>query len=67
MRGKIRWKEAVKLSVAVEGSLVGKDALIGDVFTWFAFCVIAGIVGICFMVALYTIQGGKEKRKTGDR
>ncbi len=55
------------MSAAVEGSLVGKGALIGDAPTWFAFCVVGGIVGICFLVALYTIQGGKEKRKTGDR
>ena len=51
--------------MSVEGSLVGKDALIGDTSTWFIFCVVAGIVLICFLIAQYTIRGGKEKKKTG--
>jgi hypothetical protein len=51
------------MSEQITGSLVGKEALIGDTSTWFMLFVVAGIVGICFIIARYVISEGKERNR----
>ena len=55
-----RSKEAIRMSEQVTGSLIGKEALIGDTSTWFMLCVVLGIVGICFIIARYVISYGRN-------
>ena len=48
------------MSEQVTGSLIGKEALIGDTSTWFMLCVVLGIVGICFIIARHVISYGRD-------